>query len=50
MCLSLSLAHHLGLLLQVHDLGEEVGDLLLLPGCILSLPGQLLSDGGDLEA
>lgn len=41
--------HRFGLFLQVHDLGQEMRDLLLLAGGILRLFCQLLRDGCDLE-
>lgn len=42
-------SYQLGLLLEVYYLGEEVCDLLLLSGGIVTLPGQLFSQSGNLQ-
>lgn len=42
-------SYQLCFLLQVHDLGEKVRDLLLLPGSIVALFGQLLRQGRYLQ-
>lgn len=43
------LSYQLGLLLEVYYLGEEVCDLLLLSGGVITLPGQLFSQRGNLH-
>lgn len=48
MCLFMY-THRFGFLLKVYYLGQEVCDLLLLSGGILSLTGQFLCYDGDLE-
>lgn len=45
----LGVSYQLGLLLEVHYLGEEVRDLLLLSGGVVTLPGQLFSQRGNLQ-
>lgn len=42
-------SHWFGLFLQIHNLREQVCDLLLLSGSIFSLPSQFFRYGGNLE-
>lgn len=41
-------AHRAALLLQVHNLRQELADLLLLPHGVLCLAGQLVGEVNDL--